>query len=162
MRELNCLARSIWLTGWHGCATVFGDSARQVPWKQEDITQKRRQSKAADELLAVVEDILRVDPKEPTAVAYSGWIKPLSTPPDYKQPAPPPGVPLWAFQQKLIVDQLKQNAEWWVKNRQTKQGNFSDSLMGDTQLAMNWPGVALLDGPSVRLRDSVACRIAGL
>ena len=41
------------------------------PWKQDDIAQKRRQSKAADELLAVVEDILRVDPKEPTAVAYS-------------------------------------------------------------------------------------------
>ena len=147
------------------------DSFRRLsqtsPWKQEDITQKRRQSKAADELLAVVEDILRVDPNEPTAVAYSGWIKPLSTPPDYKQPAPPPGVPLWAFQQQLIVEQLKQDAEWWVKNRQTKQGNFSDSLMGDTQLAMNWPGVALLDGPSVRLRDSLlavlqACDAAGL
>ena len=147
------------------------DSFRRLsqtsPWKQDDITQKRRQSKAADELLAVVEDILRVDPKEPAAVAYSGWIKPLSTPPDYKQPAPPPGVPLWAFQQQRIVEQLKQDAEWWVKNRQTKQGNFSDSLMGDTQLAMNWPGVALLDGPSVRLRDSLlavlqACDAAGL
>ena len=144
----------------------FGRLSQTSPWKQEDITQKRRQSKAADELLAVVEDILRVDPKEPTAVAHFGWIKPLSTPPDYKQPAPPPGVPLWAFQQQLIVDQLKQDAEWWVKNRQSKSGNFGDSLMGDTQLAMNWPGVALLDGPSVRLRDSLlavlqSCDAAG-
>jgi hypothetical protein len=147
------------------------DSFRRLsqtsPWKQEDITQKRRQSRAVDELLAVVEDILRVDPKEPTAVAYSGWIKPLSTPPDYKQPVPPPGIPLWAFQQQLIVDQLKQNSEWWVKNRQGKSGNFSDSLMADTQLAMNWPGIALLDGPSVRLRDSLlrvlqACDATGL
>jgi Concanavalin A-like lectin/glucanases superfamily len=147
------------------------DSFRRLsqtsPWKQEDITSKRRQSKAVDELLAVVEDILRVDPKEPTAAAYLGWIKPLSTPPEYTQPVPPQGVPLWAFQQQRIVDQLKQNSEWWVNNRQSKAGNFSDSLIGDTQLAMNWPGVALLDGPSARLRDSLlavlkACDAAGL
>ena len=147
------------------------DSFRRLsqtsPWKHEDITQKRRHSKAVDELLAVVEDILRVDPKEPTALAYLGWIKPLSTPPDYKQPVLPPGVPLWAFQQQLILDQLKQDTEWWMKNRQSKAGTFSESLLGDTQLVMNWPGVALLDGPSVRLRDSLlavlrACDAAGL
>jgi len=147
------------------------DSFRRLsqtsPWKQEDIANRRRESKAADELLAVVEDILRVDPNEPTAVTYQGWIRPRSAPPDYKQPVPPPGIPLWAFQQQLIVDHLKQISEWWVKNRQNKAGNFSDSLIGDTQLAMNWPGVALLDGPSVGLRDSLlavlqACDSAGL
>jgi len=136
-------------------------------WKQEDIVQKRRQSKAVDELLAVIEDILRVDPKEPTAATYLGWIRPLTSPPDFTQPAPPPGIPLWAFQQQLIIERLKQDSEWWVKNRQSKEGKFSGSLLGDTQLAMNWPGIVLLDGPSVRLRDSMlavlaACDDSGL
>lgn len=162
------LSRKEYMTdrlGW--MRDSFRRLSQTSPWKQGDIAQKRRQSKAIDELLAVVEDILQVDPKEPTAVAYSGWIKPLSTPPDYKQPLPPTGVPLWAFQQQLMLDQLKQNSEWWIKNRQTKAGSFSDSLIADTQLAMNWPGIALLDGPSVRLRDSLlavlqACDSTGL
>jgi concanavalin A-like lectin/glucanase superfamily protein len=145
----------------------FRRLSQTSPWKQEDISQKRRQSKAVDELLAVVEDILRVDPNEPSAVAYLGWIKPLSTPPDYKQPVAPSAIPLWAFQQHLILDQLKQYSEWWVKNRAAQAGRPSESLIGDSHLAMNWPGVALLDGPAVRLRDSLfaalrACDSAGL
>lgn len=145
----------------------FRALSQTSPWKQADISQLRRQSKAVDELLAVVEDVVRVDPKEPTALAYLGWIRPATTPPDYKQPAPPPGVPLWAFQQQLIVEQLKLTSEWWVKNRQSKAGRFSNSLDGDSQLVMNWPAVALLDGPSVRLRDSLlavlqACEAGGL
>lgn len=128
--------------------------SRTSPWRGADASLLRRQSKAMDELLAVLEDLARVDPKEPSAQAYLGWVKPSLTPPDFKQPTPPAGVPLWAFQQQMLVSQVKEMAEWWVKNRQSPAG-FGGGLDSDTLLAMNWPGLALMDGSPVPLRDSL-------
>ncbi len=145
----------------------FRDASQTSPWTNGDIAQMRRQAKTLDELLAVVEDVLRVDPKEPTALTYQGWIKPKTIPPDFKQPTQPAEVPLWAFQQQFLVEQIRQMSEWWIRNRQSKSGDFDDSLSQDTQLVMNWPGAALMEGPGSALRDSLvsvltACERRGL
>lgn len=145
----------------------FQTASQASPWEKGDIAQMRRQSKAMGELLAVVEDILRVDPKEPTALSYYGWIRPQTTPPDFAQPPPPVGVPLWAFQQQSLVEQVRRMGEWWVRQRQARSGAIGESLNRDTQLVMNWPGAALLEGSGVALRDSLvsvltACEEQGL
>jgi hypothetical protein len=145
----------------------FRTLSQTSPWRNQDTLQLRRQSKAVDELLAVLEDVARVDPKEPTALSYRGWVMPSVTPPDFKQPVPPPGVPLWAFQQHLLLEHLKQMAEWWVRNRQSGAGDFGDGLDQDTRLVINWPGIALMEGPANRLREALftllkACDGGGL
>jgi Concanavalin A-like lectin/glucanases superfamily len=145
----------------------FRTLSQTSPWRTQDPVQLRRQSKALDELLAVLEDVARVDPNEPGALSYRGWVRPSITPPDFRQPVPPAGVPLWAFQQQLLLEQMKQTAEWWVRNRQSGAGDFGDGLDQDTRLVTNWPGIALMEGPASELRDSLfrllkACDSRGL
>jgi hypothetical protein len=145
----------------------FRTLSRTSPWRNEDPAKLRRQSKAIDELMAVLEDVVRVDPKELTAAAYLRWVKPSALPPDFQQPSPSAGVPLWAFQQQLLIEQIKQLAEWWIKKHQDAGGGFGDGFDHDTHLAMNWPGIALMDGPGYPYRDSLlkllkACESGGL
>ena len=125
-------------------------------WTTIEATKLRRQFKSADELFLCIEDVLRVDPKEPTALAYAGWTKRNDAPPDYKQPElPASDIPRWAFQQELLMKQFRQIVDWWIKNRQIETGEIGGGLSHDTTLVSNWAGMALMDGPSARYRDSL-------
>jgi len=134
----------------------FQTLSQSRPWMATEVGRARRQFRLLDELFNLVEDVLRVDPKEPTAVAYSGWIKRTEAPPDFKQPdLPATGVPRWAFQQELLLKQLRQVLDWWIQNRQIESGELGGGLSNDTMLVSNWVGVALMDSPAERYRDSL-------
>jgi hypothetical protein len=125
-------------------------------WMAPDQGKLRRQFRMVDELYTLIDDLLRTDPKEPTALAYRGWIKWKEPPPDYKQPEnPSPDVPLWAFQQQSLVTQFRHIVDWWIKNRQISTGEFGDGISQDTALVSNWPGVALMEGPVEGVRTSI-------
>ena len=137
-------------------------------WTTIDYSKLRRQLKGIDELFRVIEDVVHVDPKEPTALAYLTWLNPSLSPPEFKQPAvPSPDVPLWAFQQRLLVQSFKDLVDWWMKKRQLPTGEWGDGLSQDTNLLTNWAGVALLDssaGPAKKalLSTAEACYRMGL
>ncbi len=134
----------------------FQLASQSHPWITGEIERIRRPFKLVDELLSLVEDVLRVDPAEPTALAYAGWIKRNDTPPDFKQPeSPATDVPRWAFQQGFLMRQFRQILDWWIKNRQIETGEFGGGLSNDTTLVSNWTGIALMDDPGDRYRDSL-------
>jgi hypothetical protein len=125
-------------------------------WMVPDQGKARRQFRRVDELYTLIDEVLRADPKEPTALAYRGWIKWKEAPPDFKKPEnPSPDAPLWAFQQQSLVNQFKQIVDWWIKNRQIRTGEFGDGISQDTALVANWPGVTLMEGPVDGVRNSI-------
>jgi hypothetical protein len=138
------------------------------PWITAEAERIRRALRLVDELFNLVEDVLRVDPAEPHALAYAGWIKRNSAPPDFKQPEPAsPDVPRWAFQQEFLMKQFRQILDWWIRNRQIESGEFGGGLSNDTTLVSNWTGIALMDDPGEHYRDSLravleACYRGGL
>ena len=133
----------------------FQTLSQSRTWMTIDAVKARRQFKLVDELFQCVEDVLRVDPKEPNAVAYAGWIKRNDAPPDFKQPElPATDIPRWAFQQEFLMKQFQQILDWWIKNRQIETGEIGGGLSRDTTLVSNWPGITLMDGPSERYRES--------
>jgi Concanavalin A-like lectin/glucanases superfamily len=130
--------------------------SRARPWTMPDISKLRRQFRLVDELLALIEDVLRVEPRDPAATAYLGWVKADASPPDFKQPESTDAeVPKWAYQQQVLLRQFRQIVDWWIENRQIGTGELGGGLAGDTDLVSNWPGIALMEGSGrTGIRDS--------
>jgi hypothetical protein len=129
------------------------------PWMMigRNITQAglRRQLKLVDELYTLLEDVRRIEPNQPTANAYWGWMNRYEKPPAFEQPKPAdPSTPLWAFRQLMLVKQFRQVVDWWIDNRQIENGEMGGDLNDDTDLIQNWAGVGLLDGPSEKYKKS--------
>jgi hypothetical protein len=134
----------------------FQIASRTRFWMVPDQTKLRRQCRIVDELNNLVDDVLRTDSREPTALAYRGWIRRNEAPSDLKlQENADRDVPLWAFQQLSLLSQFRQIVDWWVRNRQVPTGEFGDGITQDTSLAANWPGVELMEGPIEEIRTSV-------
>ncbi len=88
-------------------------------------------------------DLLRVDPDNVEGRAYwSEWnaSQPL---PEFVQPTPPTGVPLWAFRQVEALKQVRHFVNWWIDNRQV-DGEFGGGISDDTDMTNQWVGPALM------------------
>ncbi|MEK7405462.1 MAG: hypothetical protein AAB225_10170, partial [Acidobacteriota bacterium] len=73
----------------------------------------------------------------------------------FEEPPADPSAPLWAHRQLLLLRQFRQVVDWWIDNRQIETGEMGGGLGDDTDMVQNWPAIALLDGPSEKIRDSV-------
>jgi hypothetical protein len=99
-------------------------------------------------------DLLRVDPDNLLAREYWHDITFNSQDPlPYAQPAPPAGVPLWAFRQLEDLKNVRRYVNWWIDNRQSDYGDFGGGLSDDSDLVEQWPGLGLMgvDTEKVRL-----------
>jgi hypothetical protein len=135
---------------------VFRELSQDRSWMDLDLEIVRRQFRYYDEAMALVDDVLRVDPGEPTALACRGWLNRNTPPPEFRQPQPPSNdIPLWAYQQQSLVEQYVQVLEWWIKNRQEAGGEFGDGIFHDSSLVENWPGIALMEGRSEEILQSL-------
>lgn len=133
---------------------------RRLDWMSMDSTSARRQFSSFDETLRLVEGVLQSRPEDPQGLAFRGLLQPDSIPPEYReQSASPQAFPQWAVQQKRLVDHFRRIAHWWIDNRQLRDGAFGGGLDGDTRLAAHWPGIALMEGPAPRLKQSLASLI---
>jgi len=97
-----------------------------------------------DRLHRDMTDLLRIEPDHYPGRNYwchlnseQGW-------PEFDQPEPPPGVPLWAFRQvehlKLVGDVIL----WWIDNRQIENGELGGGLSDDSDFTNSWPIPALM------------------
>ena len=129
---------------------------RGLDWMSMDFASARRNFSSVDETFRLVEGVLQSRPKDPLALSFKGLLQRDSIPPEYREnPSSPSAHPQWAIQQKRLVDHFRQIAHWWIENRQFQDGPFGGGVEGDTRLAAHWPGIALMDGPARRLKESL-------
>jgi len=91
-----------------------------------------------------ITDLLRVNPNHYPGRNYWAVASPGSPRPPFQEPAPPAGVPLWAFRQVEALGHVKYFANWWIDNRQVENGEYGGGLSDDTDLTNAWPGIALM------------------
>ena len=133
---------------------------RRLDWMSMDFTSARRQFSSVDDTFRLVEGVLQSSSEDPQGLAFRGLLQPDSIPPEYReQSASPQAFPQWAVQQERLVDHFRRIAHWWIDNRQLQDGAFGGGLDGDTRLAAHWPGIALMEGPAPRLKQSLASLI---
>ena len=130
---------------------------RRLDWMSMDFASARRNFSGVDETFRLAEGVLQSRPKDPLGLSFKGLLQPDSIPPEYREQSPSPlAHPEWAVQQKRLLDHFQRIADWWIDNRQLQDGTFGGGLNGDTRLAAHWPGIALMDGPALRLKESLA------
>ncbi|MEA3003679.1 MAG: hypothetical protein QOH81_2467 [Sphingomonadales bacterium] len=92
-----------------------------------------------------ISDLLRVDPNHVLGRQYWADIGYNAQGPlPFTQPAPPPGVPLWAFRQLEDLKLVRHFVNWWIDNRQVQEGDFGGGISDDVDLTEQWPGLALM------------------
>ena len=113
---------------------------RQVTWLRAD----PRQSLTAhlERRRLELRDLLQSAPA--ADVPLAPWV----------EPAPPEGVPRWAWQQVRLVARLKQLVDWWIDFRQIPSGEFGNGPAADADLAELLSLAARLDGKVARYRQA--------
>ncbi|QJU59236.1 LamG domain-containing protein [Sphingomonas sp. AP4-R1] len=101
-----------------------------------------------------ISDVLRVAPGN--AIARSYWVEKNPNQPyaPFVQPAPPSGIPLWAFRQSEDLKLYRKFVDWWIDNRQIADGEFGGGLSDDTDLVNQWVPLALMGVEPKRLAAS--------
>lgn len=96
-------------------------------------------------LLGDVSDLLRVDPDNLEGRRYWADIGYAAEKmPPVPAPVIPEGVPAWAWLQLQDLKLTRQFVDWWIDNRQVPYGDFGGGISDDTDLAEQWPGLALM------------------
>jgi hypothetical protein len=100
-------------------------------------------------------DLLRVNPDHYPGRNYWYDANKEQARPAFAQPAPPAGVPLWAFRQVENLRYLKRFVNWYIDNRQIENGEFGGGLSDDGDLTNWWPGTALMGGAPEKILRSL-------
>ncbi len=101
-------------------------------------------------------DLLRVNPDHYPGRYYWYDANKEQAKPAFRQPAPPDGVPLWAFRQVEDLRYLKRFVNWYIDNRQIENGEFGGGLSDDGDLTNLWPGTALMGCTPEKIRASLS------
>ncbi len=121
----------------------------------EEHTSSKRQG-LYRRLYADISDLLRVDPDHREARAYWADIS-YGNQGDlpFRQPEPPPGVPLWAFRQVEELKLARRFVNWWIDQRQVAFGDFGGGISDDSDMVQQWPGLALMGVDPDKLNASL-------
>ncbi|MBN1290405.1 MAG: hypothetical protein JXB48_01075 [Candidatus Latescibacteria bacterium] len=102
-----------------------------------------------------ISDLLRVNPHHEPGRSYWFWRNSEQQRPQFIQPEPPSGVPLWAFRQVENLKLVKHFVNWWIDKRQIENGEFGGGLSDDGDLTHQWVGAALMGVNPDKLTDSI-------
>ncbi|MBW3618545.1 MAG: LamG domain-containing protein, partial [Proteobacteria bacterium] len=108
-----------------------------------------------DRLQGDLSDLLRANPEHVQGRAYWAEINAHQPAPAFAQPTPPAGVPLWAFRQVEDLKRVRQFVNWWIDERQAKNGEFGGGLSDDTDLLQQWPPLALMGVDPDKVKSSL-------
>jgi hypothetical protein len=100
-------------------------------------------------------DLLRVDPDHVLGRQYWYDYNKEQPRPPVTLPAPPDGVPIWAFRQVDHLDQVSRFVNWYIDNRQIENGEFGGGLSDDGDLTNWWPGTALMGATPDKILQSL-------
>jgi hypothetical protein len=104
---------------------------------------------------ADVTDLLRVNPNHVLGQYYWWDVNKEQTRPEYIQPTPPDGVPLWAFRQVEDLRRFKYVVNWYIDNRQIENGEFGGGLSDDGDFTSWWPSAALMGANPEKIKKSL-------
>jgi Concanavalin A-like lectin/glucanases superfamily len=102
-----------------------------------------------------INDLLRVNPNHRLGQSYWYDLDRSHPKPAFTQPAPPAGVPLWAFRQVEQLRYLKRFVLWYIDHRQIENGEFGGGLSDDGDLTNWWPGLALMGAEPEKVKGSL-------
>ncbi|MFC1529030.1 LamG-like jellyroll fold domain-containing protein, partial [Candidatus Latescibacterota bacterium] len=102
-----------------------------------------------------ITDLLRVNPDHIPGRYYWSYKNPEQGWPAFKQPEPPPGVPLWAFRQVEYLKIYSDIILWWIDNRQIENGELGGGLSDDSDFTNVWPVPALMGVEPEKVTDSL-------
>ncbi len=91
-----------------------------------------------------ITDLLRVDPENKLARQYWSLANPEQPLPEFAQPVPPEGIPLWAYRQVKDLEGYKKVVEFYIDKRQISDGELGGGLSDDSDLGNSWPGLAFM------------------
>ncbi|MHB9028331.1 MAG: LamG-like jellyroll fold domain-containing protein [Candidatus Latescibacterota bacterium] len=148
---------------------VFKDREKAIPEHEIDrFTQARDsyghiiESRPRDHKLASydrfykeVHDLLKVSPNHIPGVYYAAHGVPDVKWPEFEQPKPPAGAPLWAFRQIEYLKLIGNVILWWTDNRQIENGEFGGGLSDDSDMTHSWPIPALMGMEPEKITDSL-------
>jgi len=97
-----------------------------------------------DRFIRDLTDLLRVDPGHEQGRFYWSLRNPEQGWPDFEQPEPPGGAPLWAFRQVEALGLVREYVRWWIDERQVENGEFGGGLSDDGDMTNQFPGPALM------------------
>jgi hypothetical protein len=100
-------------------------------------------------------DLLRVDPQNVRAREYWAELNPEQGWPDRSVPAPPAGVPRWAFLQVEDLKRVRHYIDWWIDERQVPYGDFGGGISDDNDMTQQWPPLALMGADPDKVRRSL-------
>ena len=104
---------------------------------------------------ADIQDVLRVNPNNWLAQTYWYDVDRRHSKPEFSQPTPPEGVPLWAFRQVEQLRNLKKFVLWYIDHRQIDNGEFGGGLSDDGDLTNVWPATALMGVEPEKIKTSL-------
>ena len=112
----------------------------------EEHTASKRAGAVSRALFADITDLLRVDPDNRAgarAIGRTSTTAPENLP-AFAQPAPPAGVPLWAFRQLEDLKLVRQFRRLVDRQSPGAYGDFGGGISDDIDLTEQWPGLALM------------------
>lgn len=102
-----------------------------------------------------ITDLFRVSPNHELARVYWNYKNGEQRLPDFKQPEPPAGVPLWAFRQVEDLKRVRHFVNWWIDNRQIENGEFGGGLSDDGDMTHQFVGLAHMGVDSDKITRSI-------
>jgi hypothetical protein len=104
---------------------------------------------------ADITDLLRIAPDNRLGRVYWSRKNGEQPLPDFTQPEPPGGVPLWAFRQIEDLKLVRHFCNWWIDNRQIENGEFGGGLSDDGDMTHQFMGLAHMGVDSEKITRSI-------
>ena len=102
-----------------------------------------------------ITDLFRVSPNHELGRVYWNYKNGEQRLPDFKQPEPPAGVPLWAFRQIEDLKLVRHFVNWWIDNRQIENGEFGGGLSDDGDMTHQFVGLAHMGVDTEKITRSI-------
>ena len=120
----------------------------------EEHTNDRRLSRY-ERLEREFASLFAADPGHVQGRLYWAELNPEQGWPDFRQPQPPKGVPLWAFRQVEDLKLVRRFIEWWIDHRQSDYGDFGGGISDDVDLTQQFPPLAAMGDIPDKVRQSL-------
>ncbi len=153
--------------------TFFSLMSEPRPWTYYRLNQPRdefyatnRYSAQCPELFMTIDQCHALAPGDDMIRQYREWVFGRNLP-DMPAvaapPAPPAGVPAWAWYPRQAWLEIRRIAEWWLEERLVPTGEFGGRVGDDTDLYQQFADLPLLEdgGVGARIRENGA-RLAEL